>query len=294
MAGRVPHVATGSSVLPFARRREPRVEIRPARPGDPVARTLDEAGFGPHVARLLGYPRDSPAGEIIVAATGRGRLVGGACTASFGATGWIGALGVLPRARRRGIGELLTRACVEWLEERGARTSLLYATEMGRPVYERCGFVAEAAAQAWRGTPPGPVPERVRRLRPADRTAILALDREATGEDRSAILEGLPALLGLGLERDDGTLAAFALSTPWGAGPAVLAEDHESGLTILRALMAEPQPVTVTVPVDNADVARVLTQWGFQCVNTALRMRHGPPVRHDPSKMFGLFNLFFG
>jgi GNAT superfamily N-acetyltransferase len=290
-------VATGSSVLPFARRRDPRVEVRPARPGEPVVRTLDEAGFGPHVARLLAYPRDSPHGEVLVAATGRGRLVGGACTASFGATGWIGALGVLPRARRRGIGELLTRTAVDWLAGRGARTSLLYATDMGRRVYERVGFVAEAPARAWRGTPPGPAwggREGVRRLRPSDRDAILALDRDATGEDRSAVLDMLPALLGLALERPDGTLAAFSLNTPWGAGPAVVAADRESGLTMLRALVTEPQPVTVTVPDDNPGVARVLRQWGFQPVNTALRMRHGPPVGHDPAKMFGLFNLFFG
>jgi GNAT superfamily N-acetyltransferase len=287
-------VATGSSVLPFARRREPRVEVRPARPGDPIAKTLDEAGFGPHVARLLGYPRDSPDGEILVAAAGRGRLVGGACTASFGATGWIGALGVLPRARRHGVGELLTRAAVDWLAERGAQTALLYATDMGRRVYERVGFVAEAPARAWRGTPPGPVPDGVRRLRPADREAILALDRAATNEDRSAVLDLLPALLGHALEREDGALAAFALNTPWGAGPAVVAEDRDAGLAMLRALTLEPQPVTVTVPDDNPGVARGLAQWGFKPVNTALRMRHGPPIGHDPSKMFGLFNLFFG
>ena len=287
-------MATGSSVLDFARRRDPRIEVRPARPGEPVARTLDEAGFGPHVARLLGYPRDSPAGQILVAATPRGRLVGGACTASFGATGWIGALGVLPRARRRGIGDLLTRASVEWLEERGAITSLLYATDMGRRVYERAGFVAEAPARAWRGTPPAPVPDDARRLRPADREAILALDHAATGEDRSAVLDRLPALLGLGLERPDGALAAYALNTPWGAGPAVVAEDFDSGIAMLRALALEPQPVTITVPDDNIGVARVLSDWGFQPVNTALRMRHGPPVGHDPSRMFGLFNLFFG
>ncbi|HEX8121713.1 MAG TPA: GNAT family N-acetyltransferase [Solirubrobacteraceae bacterium] len=290
-------MATGSSVLPFARRRDPRVEVRPAQPGEPVARTLDEAGFGPHVARLLGYPRDAPSGEILVAATGRGRLVGGACTASFGETGWIGALGVLPRARRRGVGDLLTRACVDWLTERGARTSLLYATEMGRRVYERAGFVAEAPARAWRGTPPGPTfgpSGAARRLRPSDREAILALDRAASGEDRSAVLDQLPALLGLALERDDGTLAAFALNTPWGAGPAVVAADHDAGIAMLRALVMEPQPLTLTVPDDNIGVATVLREWGFQCVNTALRMRHGPPVGHDPSKMFGLFNLFFG
>jgi GNAT superfamily N-acetyltransferase len=288
-------VATGSSVLPFARRRDPRIEVRPARPGEPVARTLDEAGFGPHVARLLGYPRDSPHGEILVAATGRGRLVGGACTASFGATGWIGALGVLPRARRRGVGELLTRATVEWLEERGARTSLLYATDMGRRVYERCGFVAEAPARAWRGTPPGrPTEGSVRRLRPSDREGILALDRAATGEDRSPVLDMLPALLGLAIERGDGTLAAYALNTPWGAGPAVVADGEEAGLAMLRALVVEPQPVTITVPDDNPGVAFVLSRWGFQPVNTALRMRHGPSVGHDPTRMFGLFNLFFG
>ena len=290
-------MATGSSVLPFARRRDPRYEVRPARPGEPVARTLDEAGFGPHVARLLAYPRDSPTGEVLVATTGRGRLIGGACTAAFGETGWIGALGVLPRTRRRGVGELLTRASVDWLTERGARTVLLYATELGRPVYERVGFVAEAPARAWRGTPPGPAATGrvgVRRLRPADRQAILALDREATGEDRSAVLDMLPALLGLGLERDDGALAAFALNTPWGAGPAVVAADHDAGIAMLRALVAEPQPITVTVPEDNPGVGATLAQWGFHPVNTALRMRHGPPVGHDPTRMFGLFNLFFG
>ena len=288
-------MATGSSVLPFARRRDPRIEVRPARSGEPVSRTLDEAGFGPHVARLLGYPRDSPHGEILVAANGR-RLVGGACTASFGETGWIGALGVLPRARRRGVGELLTRASVEWLEQRGARTTLLYATDMGRPVYERCGFVAEAPARAWRGTPPPP-PDRtdgtVRRLRPSDRAAMLAVDRAASGENRAAVLDQLPALLGMALERE-GELAGYTLQTPWGAGPAVVAVDEDAGVTLLRALLAEPQPVTVTVPDDNPVAAQILRSWGFQPVNTALRMRHGPVVRHDPSRMFGLFNLFWG
>ncbi len=285
-------MAAGTSVLPFARRREPRVEIRPAREGEPVAKTLDEAGFGPHVARLLSYPRDSPHGEMLVAAAGR-RLVGGACCASFGATGWIGALGVLPRARRRGVGEQLTREAIAWLEGRGATTALLYATDMGRPIYERVGFVAEARARAWRGVPPGPPPDGIRRLRPADRPALLDLDRRATGEDRGAVLEMLPALIGLGYERD-GALAGFALQTPWGAGPAVVAEDADAGGALLRALIIEPQPVTITVPDDNPAGARILAGWGFQPVNSALRMRYGPPVGHDPSRMFGLFNLFWG
>ena len=286
-------MAAGSTVLPFSRRREPRVEIRPARRDEPVARTLDEAGFGPHVARLLGYPRDSPHGEILVAVAGRSRLVGGACCASFGATGWIGALGVLPRARRRGIGELLTKASVEWLESRGAQTALLYATDMGRPVYERVGFVSEVRARAWRGTPPGPPPRALRRLRPTDRARLIELDAQCTGEDRSPVFDMLPALLGLGFERD-GELAGFALQTPWGAGPAIVARDAEAGEALLRGLVLDPQPVTITVPDDNVEGAQLLSDWGFQPVNSALRMRHGPAVVHDPNRMFGLFNLFWG
>jgi GNAT superfamily N-acetyltransferase len=287
-------VASGSSVLPFPRRREPRVEVRPARPGEPVARMLDDAGFGPHVARLLTYPRESPHGEVLVAVGARGRLLGGACTASFGPTGWIGALGVLPRARRQGVGEALTRAAIEWLEARGARTVLLYATDMGRPVYERIGFTREAPARAWRGTPPGPLPAAVRRLRPGDRAALLAVDREATGEDRAPVLDRLPALLGLAWEGVDGDVRGYALQTPWGAGPAVLATDPEAGVDLLRGLAVEAQPVTVTVPDDNAVAVRALRSWGFQPVNTALKMRHGPPVPGDPACVFGLYNLFWG
>ena len=285
-------MATGTSVLPFSRRREPRVEVRAARPDEPVARTLDEAGFGPHVARLLGYPRDSPHGHVLVAAAGK-KFVGGACCASFGATGWIGALGVLPRARRRGVGEQLTRAAIDWLSERGASTVLLYATDMGRPVYDRVGFACDTRAPACRVVAPGPPPDGVRRLRPGDRERILELDRLATGEDRTAVLDMLPALLGLGYERD-GVLAGYALQTPWGAGPAVVAEDADAGSALLRGLVVEPQRLRITVPDDNTAGSAMLARWGFQPVNSALRMRWGPPVEHDPSRMFGLFNLFWG
>src|SRR4051812_31594416 len=129
-------------------------EVRPARQDElsPAVRALSEAGFGPHVGRLVTWPWEYEAGTVIVA-TGRvRRIVGGACCASFGDTGWIGALGVVPRARRRGLGAALTEACVQWLRERGAKTVLLHATDAGRPVYEGVGFQAEGRSRAWRGS----------------------------------------------------------------------------------------------------------------------------------------------
>ena len=94
-----------------------------------VADLLRRAGFGSTVGRLLDYPFGRPAGEGVRRRATAARWSARRRLASFGATGWIGALGVEPAARRRGLGRALTEECVEWLRERGAQTVLLYATE---------------------------------------------------------------------------------------------------------------------------------------------------------------------
>src|SRR3712207_7154418 len=55
-----------------------------------------------------------------------------------------------------------------------------------------------------------------------------------------------------GYERD-GRLAGFALNTPWGAGPAVIAEVPVAGEALVRGLVLEPQPLTITVPDDRSE-----------------------------------------
>src|SRR4051794_21481529 len=118
-----------------------KLEVRPAKP-DEIAAIVDvlrATGLGANVGRLLRYPIDSPSGDVI-AAVADGEIVGGAAVAGFGTTGWIGALGVASRARRRGAGTALTEVCVARLHELGARTTLLFATPAGLPVYQRVGF----------------------------------------------------------------------------------------------------------------------------------------------------------
>src|SRR3954471_8897872 len=211
-------------------------EIRSARPADlaPVAATLRSAGLGANVGRLLEFPHRSPGGDVLVALE-RSEGIGGAAVAGFGATGWIGALGVIGAVRRRGVGTALTEAAVTWLREHGARTVLLYATEAGRPVYDRVGFVSDGQAQAWRDVAPPPTagpPPGVRPLGPQDGGAVRALDAAATGEDRSSVFDALGPFdngAGIAVERD-GRLAGSALRSPWGLGPSVVAEDADAGL----------------------------------------------------------------
>ena len=61
-----------------------------------IADLLSRAAFGPTVSRLVAFPRTSPHGDVLVADNGDGATVGAVCCVSFGATGWIGALGVAP------------------------------------------------------------------------------------------------------------------------------------------------------------------------------------------------------
>jgi predicted N-acetyltransferase YhbS len=256
---------------------------------------LSRAGFGPTVAGLIAFPRQSPHGDVLVAERD-GRAIGGVCCASFGPTGWIGALGVLPDARRRGAGEALTRAACARLRERGAQTVLLFATDMGRPLYERLGFEVEGTVTAWRGTAgTARADVSLRTVREDDRAALRAVDRAATGEDRSPVLDALDPLTGLIAERDDGAEAAgWAVTSPWGAGVAVCAADEIAGIALTAAATGGPGSSTIVVPDANAAAADALSHWGFSPTAAGARMRLGPAVAWQPEMQFGLFNLFWG
>lgn len=275
------------------------LDVRPAAAHeiDATVAVLRSAGLGANVGRLLDFPLRSPCGEVLVAVSDE-VVVGGAAVACFGATGWIGALGVCAGARRRGAGTALTEGCVRRLRARGAGTVLLYATAAGRPVYARVGFVTEGEAHAWRDLSPPrgrPRADGVRALASADLDVVRALDAAATGEDRSpvfAAMDGDPP--GLVVERG-GRVAGSAVRSPWGLGPSVVATDREAGIALLSVLRRVPgAPLTISLPDANADAVRALRAWGFQQINQATRMRLGPGPAYDPARVFGMFNLFWG
>jgi GNAT superfamily N-acetyltransferase len=270
--------------------------IRPATDREiPLAvDVLRRAGFGTQVARLLEYPRRSPHGAILVAEGGNAGVIGVACCASFGISGWIGALGVAPEARRRGLGTALTEASVRWLRNRGAATVLLYATEAGRPVYERLGFAAEERAIAWRGVAGAAPPLDLQRLADGDRGRLRTLDEMATGERRDAVLDTIHPLAGVAAPGGPQGMTGWAIASPWGAGTAITALRPETGVALMAAATSGPAAGTLIVPDGNLAAGDALRAWRFVRLNDALRMRLGPAVAWHPDRQFGLFNLFWG
>ncbi len=271
------------------------VHVRAARDREAsaIAELLSRAAFGPTVARLIALPRSSPHGDVLVGEVGRA-AVGAVCTLSFGSTGWIGALGVESRRRGRGIGTQLAEAAVTRLRERGAQTVLLFATDLGRPVYEHLGFVGEGSVTAWRGREGvAAAAPSVRPLCEDDRPAVAVLDAQATGERRERFLDRLRPLDGLGAERA-GELCGWSAGSPFGAGVAVCAADAEAGVALLAAVAGGPPPSTLVVPAANAAASRALSCWGFAPASAGERMRLGPAVAWRPERQFALFNLFWG
>ncbi|HEX2374817.1 MAG TPA: GNAT family N-acetyltransferase [Actinomycetota bacterium] len=274
-----------------------RPAIRTARADDlgRLGPLYEAAGFGARLAGVVGFARARLEGEVMVAEAG-GALVGVAAGAVFVGTGWVGGVAVVPAHRRAGLGGALTEAIVGFLEGRGVATALLHATALGRPVYERLGFVPETAYLTLTG-PTLPRFSRdplVRPGRAADLEAVVALDLAATGEDRRRLLAALWPAGGL-VAAADGRPLGYHLASPWRSGGATIAADPGSGLALLDAVRAAPgDEVSLSVPAANPTAVQFLEAAGFSERYRTIRMHRGPRVPWDPATLFGAHNLFWG
>ncbi|MBE2314665.1 GNAT family N-acetyltransferase [Solirubrobacter sp. CPCC 204708] len=224
----------------------------------------------------------SPDGTLLVAEED-GVVVGTAASVTFGPSGWLGGITVAPSARGRGLGRALTEAAIDALGER--ETVLLLASTLGRPLYEKLGFEPEGLYRVFSSGAARPEKTvELRDVREEDREAVLALDRSATGEDRS--LAVLASLEGAVATSD---LSAVALRPPWGALPIV---GDPAGATTLLASLIRPG-LRVAVPEGNRAAVQLLQLLGRE-VEPVTRMRRGPALDWHPERVWGVFSLFFG
>lgn len=277
--------------------------IRPMTAADlePAVAAVLDGGWGDRRAWFefaLGHPACDP----LVAVDGDAIVGTGAGTRN-GPAGWVGTIFVAPERRREGIGLALSAAVCARLEAAGCRTLLLVATEQGRPVYARLGFEVETWYRILEhdgtGRPAGTSAsgaEPVRPFGPADVAEAAALDRAATGEDRSHLLAAFASLPGGLALRAAGSLTGFVVRAPWGGGATVVATlSGAERLLATRLATAGPgHPVRAGLLEPNEAGLRRLAELGWREVYRVPRMRRGEPLDWRPDWIWGQFNFAVG
>lgn len=132
------------------------IRIRPLSAADiPLVDPLLMAAYGnpqsfvPRLERLL---RLEPEGWLLAEEEGKPLGTGG--VTMYGTTAYVGLVAVDPRAQSRGIGRAVMERVLALAAGRGAATILLDASDAGRPLYEKLGFVTDDGVGLWRREAP--------------------------------------------------------------------------------------------------------------------------------------------
>jgi GNAT superfamily N-acetyltransferase len=192
---------------------------------------------------------------------------------------WIGMVLTHPEFRGRGFAHALMHRALDHLQD--VATVKLDATPMGEPLYRGLGFADECTIERW--------------LRPAQMsppimadpyTPQAALDREAFGADRSALLERLATI-----EAASVGDVAFAMGREGRFGPCV-SRSKEAALALAQWYLAHHpgQPVLWDLLPEN-NLAQTL---GFEFSRRLTRMTRGPKLRTDNSLIYAGAGFEFG
>jgi predicted N-acetyltransferase YhbS len=222
-----------------------------------------------------GYGIDDPGGGLVAACT----------VTEYGprerpSLAAIGMVLVAERHARQGVGRRLMRHVVSAL---GTTPLTLHSTPYGRPLYEELGFKVTGRAEMVRGrfTPGGSEPVIATRAATADDlTAILRLDEEVFGADRTPVVTRLPAFADLlRVAEEGGRLIGYAAAWPnmdtHVVGPLV-ARDTETAKALIGSLAAgTDRPLRTDIDVRHEELLAWVKERGLAPVAFNAVMTYG-------------------
>lgn len=193
-----------------------------------------------------------------------GSLAGTVIINRFGDTlASVAMMVVSPNNQRLGVGRQLM---VAGLEHARHASVFLYATDVGRILYERLGFVEAGASRRMTGPPvKGGSMNGARPMRSADLPAVYALDEEAHGARRCALIDALVANVDRAtVVEEHGEITAYGLATIKDGrrvlGP-IVARDDEATRSVATHL-CEGSDLPLVLDLDRDDDA--LYSWAHQ------------------------------
>ncbi|MFF9170615.1 MULTISPECIES: GNAT family N-acetyltransferase [unclassified Streptomyces] len=259
----------------------------------PIRRlTLRDLDACANLSENRGWPREEHKwGFLLTAGTGYGiddpdgGLVSACVVTEYGtrerpALAAIGMVLVAERHARQGVGRRMMRHV---LAQQGTTPLTLHATPNGRPLYEELGFKTTGRAEMLRGhltADDAEVAVATRAATAEDLPAILRLDEEVFGADRTHIVTRLPAFADqLRVAEEDGRIIGYAAAWPnmdtHVVGP-LIARDTRTAKALMTSLAAHTdQPLRTDIDVRHEELLSWAKKHGMASVAFNAVMTHG-------------------
>lgn len=235
-------------------------------------------------------------GEIYGADDPDGGLAGAVALTRYGPE--LAAIGKMLVAQRRGRQGLGGRLMRHAMDQVGDTVICLLATQYGRPLYERLGFLAVDRSVRYIGpfaaesAPASPSP---RPVGDADLAGIAELDRRSFGADRGPLLTALPRLADRFMVSDGpaglGFGAAWRSADTLTIGPLV-AQDLTVATALITSLAAGcDRPVRLEVPGRHPGLADWAAARGLTVRSQSTLMVHGGDLPGAREHVYGPANM---
>ena len=252
----------------------------------------EEHKWGHLLTAGTGYGIDDPAGTGLVTC----------CVVTPYGPGLaaIGMVLVADSYARQGVGRRLMQHV---LAESGDTPLTLYATANGQPLYEQLGFIETSRAEMVSGrfsftTPAPDVP--VRPATAEDLQAILRLDHEVFGLDRTHIITRLPAFADhLRVAEENGEITGFAAAWPnmdtHVVGP-LIAKDPATAQALIASLAAATdRPLRTDIDVRHTSLLSWAKENGIDSIaTTSVMVRSLPDLPGDWRRRFAPLTVAAG
>ncbi|MFJ2113054.1 MULTISPECIES: GNAT family N-acetyltransferase [unclassified Streptomyces] len=276
--------------------------------------TTDDLAHCADLSEDRGWARDEHRWNfLLTASTGygindpedpRGKRLAAACVlTSYGPR--LAAVGMMLVAERHAGQGLGRHLMTHVLNEAGTTPLTLYATPHGRPLYQQLGFTDTGEAETVQGHfhPPRDTPENTTRAittraaTAADLPAIIRLDTEAFGVDRTPTLMRLPAYADrLHVTEEGSALTGYAAASPSPTADVIgplIAHDTPTAKALLSSLATQPgHPVRTNIDTRHRELLTWGKEHGLEPIARTTVMTHRIPAPPgDWTRRFAPLNL---
>ena len=258
--------------------------------------TIDDLELGLRLSRQAGWNQTEsdwlrfmdmePDGCFV--AELNGCSVGTTTTCIFDKVAWIAMVLVDKDSRGQGIGTKLLKHALDYLDGLKIRTVRLDATHLGRPIYEKLGFVPEYELARFEGIAQQSKTEQVINEAVQDNFAeMIELDRQATGTNREEILSRLfneflqDTRIVTHRDKVDGFVTIRPGANAIQVGPCTAGVN--SGQTLLSDALnrCAGKAVYVDIPTGNVPAVKIAESSGLKIQRRFTRMYRGERISDD-------------